>query len=135
MNIVKSKVPVALPVAEAPVIQEKPTREIASESEAVKYFTKNSTKKIAKIKKPGKPKVMNNIKVYGLESEILETFSAPLPPENKADKRIPASSESPAKIQDAFESSVKQEYDKEVRKPSSDVNNLIDQLKSYQSEK
>lgn len=132
MNVVQNKTPIMGPDVPAGV-----QREVANESEAVKYFEEKNKKKPAKkiaSAKPGKPRESNNIKVYGLESEILETISAPLPAGIKADKRTPASLEAPVKaVQDEFESSLKQEYQKQTRH-SSDVNDLIDQLKSYQSD-
>lgn len=132
MNVVQNKIPATQVV---PSTSGDAGRIVANESEAVTYFKQKNGKlgkKIAKAK-PGKPREANNIKIYGLESEILETMSAPMPNSDKMEKRAPASIETPAKLQDEFESTLKQEYNKQTRH-SSDVNDLIDQLKSYQSD-
>lgn len=140
MNIVQNKTPV---LQEMPDESKQPIRVVATDSEAIKYFAdKNNPampmpeKKMKMAKaKPGKPKEPHhNVKIYGLESEILETFSAPMPSVNKMEKRAPASVSEGAKVvQDEFEASLKQEYNKQTRH-TSDVNDLIDQLKSYQSD-
>lgn len=139
MNIVQNKAPESQAIPQ----QKEPIRVVATDSEAIKYFAdKNNpsapvpAKKMKMAKaKPGKPKEPHrNVKIYGLESEILETFSAAMPAGNKMEKRAPASVSEGAKVvQDEFENSLKQEYNKQTRH-SSDVNDLIDQLKSYQSD-
>jgi hypothetical protein len=73
------------------------------------------------------------MKVYGLQSEILETM---IPNFKVEEKRTPASVVEPVKAvetQTIFEQSLKQE---EVKQPrhESEVNKLIDDLKSYQSD-
>ncbi len=94
---------------------------------------KESKKKVWKKKAVETPEEkIQNAKIYGLQTEMLETMTPVLQPVNK---RIPASIATPeaAVIQNQFEQSFKAEEIKQPRHES-DVNRLIDDLKSYQSD-
>jgi hypothetical protein len=124
--------------------QETLTREIASLSPEVKAAKEKilaqvglKTKWKKGYKKTQSSPLLSNqkveMKVYGLQSEILETM---IPNFKVEEKRTPASVVEPVKAvetQTIFEQSLKQE---EVKQPrhESEVNKLIDDLKSYQSD-
>jgi hypothetical protein len=124
--------------------QENLNREIASLSPEVKAAKEKILAQVGlkpKIKKNYKklkssPVVSEQkveMKVYGLQSEILETMS---PSFKVEEKRAPASVVEPVKANETqaiFEQSLKQEEAKQPRHES-EVNKLIDDLKSYQSD-
>ncbi|MFZ4712354.1 MAG: hypothetical protein ACOYL6_01465 [Bacteriovoracaceae bacterium] len=83
----------------------------------------------SKRQKPSVTKV--EMKIYGLQTEMMETVAPTL---KSIDKRTPASLEAPVvEVQNQFEQSLKQEEMKQPRHQP-EVNSLIDELKSYQSD-
>lgn len=116
------------PYKKLDVKEEGLARELASMSSA-----KDGKKKAWKKKVMETPEEkIQSAKIYGLQTEMLETMTPVLQPVNK---RLPASIATPeaAAVQNQFEQSFKAEELKQPRHES-DVNKLIDDLKSYQSD-